>query len=103
MGPGFRRDGKETNTMRLAREASCALVLLAALALTPAAHALDQIRAAKAVGIPWTFTLLDVGIEEGIFAKYGLDVESSDLNGDASLHQALIAGSVDVALGSGPS
>lgn len=76
---------------------------VAALALAPAAHALDQIRAAKAVGIPWTFTLLDVGIEEGIFAKYGLDVESSDLNGDASLHQAFIAGSVDVALGSGPS
>ncbi|HLI20030.1 MAG TPA: ABC transporter substrate-binding protein [Stellaceae bacterium] len=46
---------------------------------------------------------MNVGIEEGIFAKYGLDVESNDMNGDASLHQAFIAGSVDVALGSGPS
>ncbi len=81
-------------------------LLLAALvscALAPAAHALDKIRAAKAVGVPWTFTLLDVGIEEGIFTKYGLDVSITDFAGDAKLHQGFIAGSIDVALGSGPS
>ena len=74
-----------------------------AVALAPAAQALDKIRAAKAVGVPWTFTLLDVGMEQGIFAKYGLDVSSTDFAGDAKLHQAFIAGSIDVALGSGPS
>ena len=47
--------------------------------------------------------MLDVGIEQGIFAKYGLDVSSTDFAGDAKLHQAFIAGSIDVALGSGPS
>ena len=63
----------------------------------------SQNLAAKAVGVPWTFTLLDVGMEQGIFAKYGLDVSSTDFAGDAKLHQAFIAGSIDVALGSGPS
>ncbi len=67
------------------------------------AEAADKVHAAKSVGVPWTFTLMDVGIEQGIFAKYGLDVESADLAGDAKLHQALLAGSVDLALGSGPS
>jgi ABC-type nitrate/sulfonate/bicarbonate transport system substrate-binding protein len=79
------------------------IALIAGLAIVPAAHALDKVHAAKAVGVPWTFTLMNVGIEEGIFAKYGLDVDSSDLTGDAKLHQAFIAGAVDVALGSGPS
>lgn len=85
------------------RFASLLAVALLACWLAPAAQALDKIRAAKAVGIPWTFTLLDVGMEEGIFAKYGLDVSSTDFTGDAKLHQGFIAGSIDVALGSGPS
>lgn len=80
-----------------------ATILALTLCLTSGAHALDKIRAAKAVGIPWTFTLMDVGIEEGIFAKYGLDVTSTDFAGDAKLHQAFSAGAIDVALGSGPS
>jgi ABC-type nitrate/sulfonate/bicarbonate transport system substrate-binding protein len=80
-----------------------ASAVVAALALAPAAQALDKLRAAKAVAVPWTFTLLDVGMEEGIFAKYGIDIEESALAGDAKLHQAFVAGSIDVALGSGPS
>lgn len=82
---------------------SLLIAAVVACTLAPAAHALDKIRAAKAVGVPWTFTLLDVGMEEGIFAKYGLDVSSTDFTGDAKLHQGFIAGSIDVALGSGPS
>jgi ABC-type nitrate/sulfonate/bicarbonate transport system substrate-binding protein len=80
-----------------------AVALIAGMLFAPSAHALDKIRAAKAVGVPWTFTLLDVGMQEGIFAKYGLDVSSADFTGDAKLHQGFAAGSVDVALGSGPS
>jgi NitT/TauT family transport system substrate-binding protein len=80
-----------------------ATILVLTLCLTSGAHALDKIRAAKAIGVPWTFTLMDVGIEEGIFAKYGLDVVSTDFAGDAKLHQAFSAGAIDVALGSGPS
>lgn len=80
-------------------------IAIAALALgAPApARAADKVHAAKAAGVAWTFTLLDVGIEEGIFAKYGLDVDTTDMAGDARLQQALASGAVDFGLGSGPS
>ena len=86
---------------RLASLLGGALIL--ALALGPSAHAADKVHAAKAAGVAWTFTLLDVGIEEGIFAKYGLDVDTTDMAGDARLQQALVSGAVDFGLGSGPS
>jgi ABC-type nitrate/sulfonate/bicarbonate transport system substrate-binding protein len=75
--------------------------ILAASALAPA-RAADKVHVAKAASVAWTFTLLDIGIEQGIFAKYGLDVETSDMAGDARLQQALAAGSIDFGLGSGP-
>jgi ABC-type nitrate/sulfonate/bicarbonate transport system substrate-binding protein len=75
----------------------------AATLAVPLAHAADKVHAAKAAGVAWTFTLLDVGIDQGIFAKYGLDVDTTDMAGDAKLQQALVAGSVDFGLGSGPS
>jgi ABC-type nitrate/sulfonate/bicarbonate transport system substrate-binding protein len=83
-------------------------IIIAALALTPlasvnSARAADQVHAAKAAGVAWTFTLLNVGIEQGIFAKYGLDVDTADMAGDARLQQALASGAVDFGLGSGPS
>jgi NitT/TauT family transport system substrate-binding protein len=78
------------------------VVSLVLLAGFPAGAA-DKIRAAKAAANAWTFTVLDIGAETGIWAKYGLDVEISALAGDAKLQQALAADSIDVALGSGPS
>jgi len=73
------------------------------LALTASANAADKVRAAKSVNTAWSFVPLDVGVEQGIFAKYGLDVEVSGLGGDAKLQQALASDSVDFGLGSGPS
>src|SRR5690242_21575655 len=78
-------------------------ILVAALAVAPHARAADKVHAAKAAGVAWTFTLLNVGIEQGIFAKYGLDVDTADMAGDARLQQALASGAVDFGLGSGPS
>ncbi len=46
---------------------------------------------------------LDVGMHEGIFAKYGIEVEIANFGGDAKLQQALAADSMDLGLGSGPS
>lgn len=83
---------------------SCLKVLLIAAALLSAgaAHANDRVRVAKAQGGAWTFLLLDVGIQQGFFAKQGLDVEISDMAGDARVQQAFAAGSLDFGLGSGP-
>ena len=74
---------------------------LAVLAVTPAGAA-EKLRVGKAVAFAWTFTPLDVGIQTGIFAKHGLDVEASAAAGDAKMQQALTAGSIDIGIGSGP-
>ena len=76
--------------------------LFIGLGLAAPAQAADKITVGKAVGTAWTFTPIDVGIHEGIFAKYGLDVESAAFSGDAKLQQGLLSGSLDFGLGSGP-
>ena len=76
----------------------CLLVML----LVAPAHATEKLRVGKAVAFAWTFTPLDIGIQTGIFAKYGLEIEASDATGDAKLQQALTADSLDVGIGSGP-
>jgi NitT/TauT family transport system substrate-binding protein len=81
-----------------------AFVAVAALALyAPQTQAADHLRVAKSVDVAWSFIPLDVGLQEGIFAKYNLDVEASALTGDAKLQQAMAAGSIDMGMGSGPS
>ena len=67
------------------------------------AQAADKVTAAKSADVAWTFVVLDVGQQQGIFAKYGIDVEITALAGDAKVQQALAAKSIDFGLGSGPS
>src|SRR5215213_1871427 len=74
---------------------------LAVLAVTPAGAA-EKVRVVKAVAFAWTFTPLDVGIQTGIFAKHGLEIEASAFGGDARMQQALSADGIDVGIGSGP-
>jgi NitT/TauT family transport system substrate-binding protein len=66
------------------------------------ARAAEKLRVAKVVPFAWTFTPLDIGMQEGIFAKQGLDIEASASAGDAKLQQLLASGSVDIGIGSGP-
>src|SRR3954464_15057348 len=70
--------------------------------LVAPARAAEKLRVGKAVAFAWTFTPLDIGIQTGIFAKHGLEIEASDATGDAKLQQALTADSLDVGIGSGP-
>jgi ABC-type nitrate/sulfonate/bicarbonate transport system substrate-binding protein len=79
---------------------SGAMLLIAAL--TTPANAAEKLRVAKVVPFAWAFTPLDVGIQTGIFAKHGLDVEASASAGDAKLQQLLTSGSIDIGIGSGP-
>src|SRR5579884_1443768 len=81
--------------------ALAALALAAALALP--AYAADKVVVGKSVGTAWTFTPLDVGLHEGIFAKYGIDLEIAAFSGDAKLQQGLLSNSLQFGLGSGPS
>jgi ABC-type nitrate/sulfonate/bicarbonate transport system substrate-binding protein len=79
------------------------LALGATLAVLAApASAADKLRVAKVVPFAWTFTPLDIGMQTGIFAKHGLEIEASASAGDAKLQQLLTADSVDIGIGSGP-
>ena len=79
-----------------------ATVLCVVVATAGTALAADRIRVGKAQAAAWIFLPVDVGIDEGIFARYGLDVQIVDLAGDAKVQQALASDSIDVGLGSGP-
>ncbi len=77
----------------------CAALLIGTVA---GARAADKLRVGKAVGTSWAFTQVDVGIAQGIFVKYGLEIEITNFNGDAKLQQGLMSNSLDFGLGSGP-
>ena len=87
---------------RILRAVSGAAAAILALALVAPASAAEKLRVGKAVAFAWTFTPLDVGIQMGIFAKHGIEVEASAFNGDAKLQQGLTSDSVDIGIGSGP-
>jgi NitT/TauT family transport system substrate-binding protein len=77
------------------------LISAATLLISFGAHATDKIRVAKPANT-WTVIPVDVGVAQGIFAKYGIELEISVLGGDAKVQQALAADSLDIGLGSGP-
>jgi ABC-type nitrate/sulfonate/bicarbonate transport system substrate-binding protein len=77
-----------------------AAVVMVALAVP--ASAAEKLRVGKAVPFAWTFTPLDVGMQTGIFAKHGLEIEASAFGGDARMQQALSADGIDIGIGSGP-
>jgi NitT/TauT family transport system substrate-binding protein len=87
---------------RFASKTLCVIAATIIMGLAGDAHAADKMRVGKAQAIAWTFVPLDVGMKEGIFARYGIDVEEVDLGGDAKVQQALAADSIDIGLGSGP-
>jgi NitT/TauT family transport system substrate-binding protein len=66
------------------------------------ALAADKLRVGSPSVQAFSFLPLRIGIAHGLFAKYGIDPEEVTLNGSARLHQAMTAGSLDIALGAGP-
>jgi ABC-type nitrate/sulfonate/bicarbonate transport system substrate-binding protein len=78
------------------------LLFAGALANASSAVAAETIRVGKSVTQAFAFAPIEIGMEEGIWAKYGLDVQVTIFAGDAKLQQGLVADSVDIGLGSGP-
>jgi NitT/TauT family transport system substrate-binding protein len=83
-------------------------VALALAALVSAAFgfapgvAAERLRVGNPEPAGFDFSPITVGAEAGIFARHGLEVESFGFAGGAKVHQAIAAGSLDMALGSGP-
>jgi ABC-type nitrate/sulfonate/bicarbonate transport system substrate-binding protein len=87
----------------LARMAGVALAAaLAGLVGASATRAADKMRVGNPSVQSFSFLPLRLGIAQGLFAKYGVEPEEVTVNGSARLHQAMAAGSLDIALGAGP-
>lgn len=82
--------------------AAAVLVALGVLAAHAPACAAEALRVGKGFPSLFQFTPIDVGVQQGIFKKHGLDIEISAFAGDAKLQQAFAAGAVDLGIGSGP-
>ena len=82
------------------------LLLAAALACCGAqaaqAQALTKVRVGKPQAATFPFVPVDVGIATGIFKQHGLDVQSIDFAGGPRVQQAIAAGALEIAIGSGP-
>src|SRR5271169_3673567 len=77
--------------------------LLLACALAPcAAQAETTVRVGQPQAGTFQFVPLQVGTEAGIFKQHGVNVEITDFGGGPRVQQALTAGSIDIAIGSGP-
>jgi NitT/TauT family transport system substrate-binding protein len=86
--------------MAFAARLVAALSLATALLPASASFAADHVSVGRSSARAFVFSLLDVGIGQGIFAKHGIDAETIVFGGNRA-HQAMIAGSLDLNLGSG--
>jgi ABC-type nitrate/sulfonate/bicarbonate transport system substrate-binding protein len=84
------------------RTIMCLAIALGCALVVHAAQAAETLRVGKAVPQAFSFVPLDVGIREGFFKANGLDIKEFAFAGDAKMQQAMAAGSLDIALGSGP-
>ena len=66
------------------------------------AQAAEKLPVGKAALTSSAVLPLDIGVKTGIFAKHNLDVEIVVFQGAAKMHQAMLAGSVDLGIGGGP-
>ncbi len=78
------------------------IAALVTLALPGLSQAADTVRVSKPSAIDFYFAVQEVGIQQGIFKKYNIEIETITVDGSAKQHQAITAGSTDIALGAGP-
>lgn len=55
----------------------------------------------KSIATLLAYTPIDVGLANAFYQKRGLELEVVAFNGAARMHQAMISGAIDIALGSG--
>jgi ABC-type nitrate/sulfonate/bicarbonate transport system substrate-binding protein len=79
-----------------------AAIAMGALGAAPAS-ALEQLKIGKpSTNHNFLFGLIDVGAKAGIFPRHGLDVSVIAFGGAPKMMQAMAAGSIDMAISSGP-
>jgi len=88
-------------TIRMKRAAAAALFAAAALGVGIAPAGAEKLRVGKVVAQNFGFVPLNVGAAKGFFQDEGIEIEEFDFGGGAKQQQALIAGSIDIAIGGG--
>ena len=78
-----------------------ALTIAALLAIAARPAAAESLRGGTPAGANFTFLPLRIGVDRGVFKKYGLDITVTDFGGGAKLQQAFVAGGVDVGVSAG--
>jgi ABC-type nitrate/sulfonate/bicarbonate transport system substrate-binding protein len=77
------------------------LLVAAAVGFAGPASAADKITVGKGGQNAFVFSMIDVGVRAGTFAKHGLDVKTAEFNGGSRMQQALAAGSIEIGAGGG--
>jgi NitT/TauT family transport system substrate-binding protein len=77
------------------------VILIAAALLAGGPARAETLRVGKVVAQNFGFVPLNVGVDEGFFKSQGLDINEFDFAGGAKQQQALLAGSIDIAIGGG--
>ena len=55
----------------------------------------------KSIATLLAYTPIDVGLANNLYQKHGVELEIVSFNGSARMHQAMVGGNIDIALGSG--
>lgn len=87
--------------MRARHTIFAAIAMVGAAALAAPAFAEDLVRVGNPAGDDFHFSFANVGESAGIFKANGTQLQITALAGGAKLHQAMVAGSLDIALGAG--
>ncbi len=78
-----------------------AIILAIALGASPALVRAETVKVAVPQRGSWDTSFTDLGNEQGFFKEQGLDVEVTYTEGGSSNEQAVISGSVDIAVATG--
>jgi len=81
------------------------MALIAAVVASGSASgtlAAEKLRVVKSAAVCFCFLPAEFGKEVGIWQKRGIELEITSAGGDARVQQAIVAGSADIGLGSGP-
>ena len=87
---------------RRRRAVGAAALFAALLSIIPPSRANETLHVGKAVPQAFSFALLDVGVAQNFYRDEGIDIESIGFGGGARAIQAMVAGSIEIALCSGP-
>ena len=94
------RDRVEDAVGQMSARSGIGVAALLALSIATSAHAADTLRVGRSPGYLFSYTPLDVGLAQGFFQKRDLAIETVDFEGAAKMDQAIVAGSIDISLGS---